>query len=320
LAQGTFRVIVLAPYTYFEETSMSEPSSPSVCDYEGSTYRTDFWVGKGRDYEDRAERIAIRRLLPSSGDCLLDVGAGYGRYTSLFAGYRQVVLLDYSISQLEFARQHYGDDGFLYVAANVYKMPFAPGVFDAAVMIRVLHHMEQPPEALKSIRKVMRQRGVFLLEFANKQNVKAIARWLLRRQDWSPFALAPVEFVKLNYDFHPRYVRGALADAGFEPGRTFSVSHFRLGLLKRLVPTGVLVALDALAQPTGALWQLTPSVFVRNEAAGPDEAAAEGAFWRCPSCGSLDLVQDGDTMVCQGCKARWGKINGVYNFKEPLSK
>jgi hypothetical protein len=39
-------------------------TSPPVCDYEGSDYRTRFWEGQGRDYEDQAERIALRRLMP----------------------------------------------------------------------------------------------------------------------------------------------------------------------------------------------------------------------------------------------------------------
>jgi hypothetical protein len=197
-------------------------------------------------------------------------------------------------------------------------MPFAPGVFDVAVMIRVLHHMQEPFDALKSIRRVMRQRGVFLLEFANKRNLKAIVRWLLRWQTWSPFEPEPVEFVDLNYDFHPSYVRKTLARAGFDPGRTLTVSHFRLGLLKRLVPTGLLVAMDSLVQLTGVLWQVTPSVFVRNQAVGPDEDKPADAFWQCPACGALDLKQDKDRLICQGCKAHWGKVNGVYNFKEPV--
>jgi len=33
-------------------------TSPPVCDYEGSDYRSRFWEGQGRDYEDQAERIA----------------------------------------------------------------------------------------------------------------------------------------------------------------------------------------------------------------------------------------------------------------------
>ncbi len=297
---------------------MVERQPPEILDYEGSTYRTDFWEGRGRDYEDRVERIAIHRLLPPEGGRLLDVGAGYGRYTDEFKGYRQVVLLDYSRSQLEFARQKYGDEGYLYVAADAYNMPFAPGVFDTAVMLRVLHHMADAPAALKSVRRAIRRGGVFLLEFANKQNFKAIGRWLLQQQDWNPFDPQPVEFVRLNFDFHPGYVREALRQSGFAPGRTLTVSHFRLGLLKRIVPTGLLVALDALIQPTGALWQLSPSVFVRNEAVGEDEAAPQGAFWRCPQCGGYELEDQGDHLHCQQCRTTWARINGVYDFKEPL--
>ncbi len=297
---------------------MTQSDTPAVCDYEGSEYRTDFWEGKGRDYEDRVERIAIKRLMPLSGKRLLELGAGFGRLSEMFTGYEQVVLLDYSRSQLEFARQNYGDDGFLYVAANIYQMPFVPGLFDGATMIRVIHHMEDAPAALKSIREVMVKDGAFLLEFANKQNLKAIARWLLRRQDWNPFNPEPVEFVELNYDFHPQYIRETLAEARFTAGRTLTVSHFRIALLKRLLPTGLLAAMDSAAQLTGSLWQLTPSVFIHNQAVGDTSPTPESAFWRCPQCRSFDMHEESDRVVCGECGANWGIVNGVYDFKQPL--
>ena len=297
---------------------MTEQRMPEICDYEGADYQADFWDGKGRDYEDRAERIAIRRLLPPAGDRLLDVGAGFGRYTNLFGGYKQVVLLDYSRSGLETARSHYGDDGYLYVAANVYQMPFAPGGFDTAVMIRVLHHMQDPQAALSQVRAVLSGAGTFLLEYANKRNVKSIARWWLRRQDWDPFSRQPVEFVKLNFDFHPAYVRQGLLDSGFAPGRILTVSHFRIALIKRIVPVSLLVAADSLAQLTGNLWQLSPSVFVRCKPAGPAEPTPVGAFWRCPTCRSLDMTEQADRVICGSCGAEWGRKNGIYDFKEPV--
>ena len=37
-----------------------KPDRPSICDYEGSNYRTEFWENQGRDYEDKAERVALR--------------------------------------------------------------------------------------------------------------------------------------------------------------------------------------------------------------------------------------------------------------------
>ena len=43
---------------------MQEEKRPPVCDYEGSDYQTRFWEKGGRDYEDRCEAIALKRLLP----------------------------------------------------------------------------------------------------------------------------------------------------------------------------------------------------------------------------------------------------------------
>jgi SAM-dependent methyltransferase len=296
---------------------MSEQEMPQICDYEGASYRADFWEGGERDYEDLAERIALRRLLPERGGRLLEVGAGFGRLTNEFKGYDEVILLDYSRSQLEFARQQYGDEGYKYVAANIYAMPFAPGLFEAATMVRVLHHMQQPDVALRAVRETLRADALFVLEYANKQNLKAILRWVLRQQDWSPFDEAPVEFVALNYDFHPRFVAQQLTAAGFDAGRKLTVSHFRIGLLKKMIPAPVLARLDGMAALTGDLWQLSPSVFVKNRAVGPTPQAPDGAFWKCPTCAAFDMTEHADSVVCGSCGRVWGIANGVYNFKEP---
>ena len=44
-----------------------QPSSPPVIDYEGSDYEERFWGRGERAYEDQAERIALRKLLPPAG-------------------------------------------------------------------------------------------------------------------------------------------------------------------------------------------------------------------------------------------------------------
>ncbi len=72
-----------------------------------------------------------------------------------------------------------------------------------------------------------------------------------------------MEFAPLNFDFHPQAIRRWLTELGFRIETTLTVSHFRLGLLKRILPAGWLAALDGLFQPTGAFVQLTPSVFLR---------------------------------------------------------
>lgn len=295
-------------------------TTPPVCSYEGSDYQKSFWDEANRAYEDRAEAIALRRLLPSGGARLLELGAGAGRNTPRYGGFEHIVLVDYSRTQLEQAQHRLGAvPRYTYVAANIYRLPFAPGAFPAATMVRTLHHMADPLAALRQTRRSLAGGATFVLEFANKRNLKAILRWLLRRQAWNPFDRSPVEFAELNFDFHPDAVGDWLRTAGFAVERRLTVSHFRLPILKHLLPVSVLVGMDSLAQWTGALWQLTPSVFVRARAAGPDEPAPAGALWRCPACGDLELREDSDGLTCAHCRHRWPCRDGIYDFREALA-
>jgi len=294
---------------------------PPVCDYEDSDYQATFWDKGERDYEDRVEAIALKRLLPKDGHLMLELGAGAGRNTARYAGFKRIVLLDYSRTQLQQAQQRLGNsERFVYVAADIYRLPFVDSLFDGATMIRTLHHMADAPQALAQVRRVLQPQATFILEYANKLNLKAILRYLLGRQSWSPFALEPVEFAALNFDFHPQEVRNWLAETGFRPKKTLTVSHFRVGILKRFLPTGLLVWLDSLAQWTGALWQLTPSVFVRAQAAGDQPAVAPiGAFFQCPKCGRAPLEEKKDRMICNHCRQQWAIEDGIYDFREPIN-
>ena len=47
----------------------------------------------------------------------------------------------------------------------------------------------------------MKPGGQFVFEFANSAT-QSIARYTLRKQNWSPFDEKPIEFVELNFDFH----------------------------------------------------------------------------------------------------------------------
>jgi ubiquinone/menaquinone biosynthesis C-methylase UbiE len=302
--------------------------TPPVCDYEGSDYQTSFWDKGGRAYEDRTEAIALERLLPKKGRILLEVGAGAGRNTPRYGGFERVVLLDYSRTQLEQAQQRLGQSPrYFYVAADVYRLPFVDGLFDGATMIRVLHHIVDVPRALLQVKNVMRPGGTFILEFANKLNLKAIFRYWLGRQKWSPFTLEPVEFVKLNFNFHPNAIRYWLDQFDFTIQKTLALSHFRIGWLKRIVPTGVLVFLDSILQWTGALWQLTPSVFVQSIRGKRQTIHGEetvpritslAAFFKCPDCGFLQLDDRKTYLECLSCKKKWEVKDGIYDFREPM--
>jgi ubiquinone/menaquinone biosynthesis C-methylase UbiE len=292
------------------------PDQPPICDYEGSDYQTSFWDQSDRVYEDQVEAIALRRLLPESGQLLLEVGAGAGRNTPRYHRYQRVVLVDYSRSQLQQAQAKLGtSDRYIYVAANAYQLPFAPGAFDCATMIRTLHHMAEPQRALEQVRLALQPGAAFILEYANKHNLKAILRYIFRMQSWSPFAPEAVEFTTLNFDFHPISVRSWLDTCGFSVKRQLTVSHFRIGLLKRLFPLDLLVKLDSLAQLSGNLWQLSPSVFVLASAIGETPIAPAGILFRCLVCDHHDLKQAGDSLLCANCGHHWNYENGIYDFR-----
>jgi ubiquinone/menaquinone biosynthesis C-methylase UbiE len=290
-------------------------NTPPVCNYEGSHYQKDFWEEGGRAYEDGAEAVALKRLLPDKGTFMLELGAGAGRNTPRYKNYQRVALVDYSRTQLEQAREGLGaDNRYLFIAADVYKLPFVDGVFDGATMIRTLHHMADPVLALSQVRRVMIPGGIFILEFANKRNLKAMVRYALGKQDWSPYSQEPIEFADLNFDFHPKAVRRYLQATDFEILRQLTVSHFRVDYLKQHIPVKILTALDGLLQPSGSFLQVSPSVFSKCKAVGDSPIASGDGIFQCPVCGS-HLDGGEQDQVCKNCGRTWEFREGIYDFR-----
>lgn len=289
--------------------------TPPVCNYEGSDYQTSFWEKGGRAYEDGCEVTALKRLLPTQGRHLLELGAGAGRNTPRYEGYQKITLLDYSTTQLEQARQRLGDNSrYRFVAADIYRLPFVKGAFDGATMIRTLHHMAEPPLALAQVRRVLQPGATFILEYANKRNLKSIFRHLLGKQKWSPFTREAVEYIPLNFDFHPVAVNDWLKGSGFQVERTLTVSHLRVGLLKKLLPTRLLVWLDNLFSLTGNWWQLTPSVFLKTTASDEGVKAVGDQFFACPNCNAA-LEDTPPLLTCAGCGREYPVNGGIYDFR-----
>jgi SAM-dependent methyltransferase len=238
-----------------------DPSDPLLATYEDLGYRDVFWAA--RAYEDACDRIAIRALLAPRGERLIEVGAGFGRLADEYAGYQEVVLLDSSVVHVAAALENLGDEPRFHVElGDAAALPFADGHFDAAVCVRVLHHFGDPAPVIAELGRVVRPGGVLVLEFANKRNLKSIARRVLGRQNWSPFEPGAVEYRPLHFDHSPVTVRRALRRAGFEIERIRAASLFRMPGLTHRLPPGSLARLEALLQePLGSITP-GPSVFV----------------------------------------------------------
>jgi ubiquinone/menaquinone biosynthesis C-methylase UbiE len=300
---------------------MPDKKSPPVCDYEGSDYQKRFWEKGGREYEDLCEAIAMKRLLPKSGKLLLELGAGAGRNTLRYTGFDRIVLLDYSRTQLKQAQDRLGKSPrFVYVAADIYHLPFIDGLFDCATMIRTLHHMADARAALQQVRNVLRPNSHFILEYANKRNIKSMLRYAFHLQDWSPYSLQAIEFAPLNFDFHPKSIRAWMQQCGFEIQRTLAVSHFRVEALKRIIPPRILAGLDSALQWTGSLIQVTPSVFLLAGNGGDEKKPIElpvstTGYFKCPDCGTSPVSEKNDVIRCPACKMSWKIVDGIYDFR-----
>ena len=161
----------------------------------------------------------------------------------------------------------------------------------------------------------------FLLEHANKRNLKAVIRHAMGAQNWSPYTPEPHEFVELNIDFHPVYIQDMLRANDFEVIRRMPVSYLRLGLLKNNLPTSVLVWLDGFLQQSSIFY--SPSIFAKTVAVGESESQVmlplsdADALFAAPETGN-PLQRDGDTMVDAITGTRWAIRDGIYDFKAPL--
>lgn len=283
-----------------------------LCDYEGSDYES-FW--RGREYEDAAERMALRRLLPSEGGALVELGAGFGRLADLYQGYKKVILLDFAKSQLLKAHARLGEGKFIYVTADIYRLPLASSAVDTAVTVRLLHHIADIPAALAEVHRILKPEGTYILEYANKRNLKEIFRYLLGRSQKRPLSKEPFEYLDMHFNFHPAYISTSLREAGFAPEGELAVSQFRLPLLKRLFSPAALAYLDGLLQKPTAGLKLSPSVFIAARAV-KEEGEAPEALFRCLHC-HTPLQEEEMALFCAGCGQEWRPQEGVYDFREP---
>ena len=290
-----------------------------IISYEGSSYKTDFWEGQGREFEDLTEHNALRRILPSTGGTLIEIGAGFGRLADIYSGYEEIILLDYSLSLLSEAKKTFGKDSkYKFVAANVYHLPLVDNLADAIVMIRVAHHLEAVQSALSEIHRVLQGGKPFILEYANKRNAKAIARYLLKKQTWSPFDKSPYEFTSLNFDFHPQWMNETIQTAGFRTEEELSLSNFRLQAIKNRIPPQILAKIDNTIAGPGAILKLSPSILTKN--ISQKQPGPTSGHFQCPKCGSAHLVQTEAAITCLECASLWPIHDGIIDFRYPHPK
>ncbi len=242
-------------------------SEKVVSDYNGYDYKKDFWENTGREYEDQADRMAIRKLLPKRMEKFADIGGGYGRLANEYLKRaHKVIIFDYSKTELEQAKEIYGDK-IETRTGDIYKLPFKDDELDGLMMIRVTHHLKDMDKALAELYRVLKPGGVAVIEVANKRTLPKMARFVTGRSKVNPFDRKVANYKEISKDgffnYHPKYVEELFDKTGFKCERILSVSNFRSKSLKKVFGTQNLVKMEDKAQKILAPVRFAPSIYYK---------------------------------------------------------
>src|SRR5206468_1008959 len=153
--------------------------------YEGHDYE-GFWTGPGKHYLDQLEQAIVTDALPG-GEAIVEIGAGFGRLGPCYIGrYRHVHMVQPASNPRAIAEQSFGR-AVSYHEASVLDLPFPDEFFDAALMVRVFHHVPEPDAALREIHRVLKRGGRLVFNYSNKRNIARVAGCLVGR-GYEPFA------------------------------------------------------------------------------------------------------------------------------------
>ena len=252
-------------------------------DYENYDYR-QFWQDDKRLYEDSAERIVIKKFigpLDKQGRIFVDLGCGFGRLFSEYKDFEKIILVDYSVSNLKNAKEavekflNYDEalmKKIIYTAADVTCLPFRSSFADAAMTVRVMHHIGNVEKFMNEVSRILKPGGYFLLEFANKRNLKNILKFMFGRLKQSPFDSRPLQIGATILDYHPKFIKSLLRKTGFKILKQVSASNYRLGFLKKHINLKVLLFFERIYQNIFSFIDTGPSIFLKTINLSPLQA------------------------------------------------
>ncbi len=252
-----------------EVDSKHKSTEEVIADYNGYDYKKIFWEDADRQYEDAADRMAIRRLLPQHMNKFVDIAGGYGRLADEYLSRAdEAVLFDYSKTELEQAKEKYGNK-IKTKAGDIYDLPFAENSFDGLMMVRATHHFDHMQQVSDQLYRILKPGGIAVIEIANKKTLPKMFRYWFKKSDVNPFDQNPSSLKDLNqgkfYNYHPKYMEKVFQKSGFKIKKVLSVSNFRSNKLKKVFGNKNLIKLEKGAQKLLAPVRFAPSIYYQLE-------------------------------------------------------
>jgi ubiquinone/menaquinone biosynthesis C-methylase UbiE len=301
-------------------------------DYENYDYR-EFWEDNKRAYEDASERLALGKLFKSvrKSGVIIDIGCGYGRLFNEYKDFDEIVMMDYSLNNLKNTKDTVYDylkqdkvqfDKVHFVAADASNLPFKNASFNAAVSVRIVHHLNNPEKFISETGRILKNKGLFILEFANKRNLKNIFKFISGKLRQSPFNPEPYMIGENIQDNHPAVIIGYFKKKDLKINKIISVSNLRAGFLKRKLSLRNLLRLENISQSLFSFCKLGPSIFVKafkNKNTDIIEKAPEKFtdMLLCPECKNLEskLKISENFLVCNFCGSKYSISDGIFDLR-----
>ncbi len=232
-----------------------------------------YW--QSREYENQAEKMALQRLLgfipKNQRGKIIDIGAGFGRLTPVYAPlFKKCLLIEPSAKLLKEAKSFCREYSHLsFQRSFVEKLPVEESSFDVVLMIRVTHHLQDLEKMIAEIKRILKPGGYFIMEFANKIHFKNRLEALIKL-DFAFFRSHLPENLKTKrnsgffFNYHPNQIKTLLLSHDFQIINLLSVSNFRNSWLKKLFPLKFLLWLENIRQGISLRQNLHlgPSIFV----------------------------------------------------------
>ncbi len=233
-----------------------------------------YW--EGREYEHECEIIAIKAFLTKIKeiDTVLEIGAGYGRLAGTYIyRARKVILSDPSARLLKIAREVYKNQkNIRYIQSGMENLAkkIRRNSIDLVIMVRVIHHLEDPEKAISEVGRMVKNNGYFILEFANKGHFKANIKEFFKGNITFPLDIFPKEIrgrrTRKNtlpfLNYHPDVIKNKLEENGFEIIEKRSVSNIRSPFLKKHLGSELLITISKFLQIPLSYINFGPSVFI----------------------------------------------------------
>jgi SAM-dependent methyltransferase len=133
--------------------------------YYDTVYKTGIWTEERLDPRKLSKlNLMLKKLRLKSGETLLDLGCGNGRYSKVFSlRGMSVVGLDISKVALDLAKKQCGECNL--VLGDASRLPFRDKAFDKVFAVDIIEHVQNDFECLNEIVRVTKNTGIILISF-----------------------------------------------------------------------------------------------------------------------------------------------------------